>query len=159
MSLPGPPALPFAAGRHPRPGGGVRCWWRGLSPSGQSLPFRLNYPGALSCWFAHTPLPPRDGDVGGGFGRGEAQGLQVSSRGCGPGRHFRCCGVRSSRKWTGSAPSPLYPAPCAAALRRPLLAVMWGWTRTPWMGMKTGPAALKSSLGTPPSARTRWLSG
>ena len=114
MPLPGPPALPFAAGGHPHPGGGVRCWWRDLSPSGQSLPFRLNYPGALSCWFAHTPLPPRDGDVGGGFGRGEAQGLQVSSQGCGPGRHFRCCGVRSSRKWTGSAPSPHLPR----ALRR-----------------------------------------
>ena len=39
-----------------------------------------------------------------------------------------------------SRPTPR-PAPGAAAVRRPLLAVMWGWTRVPWMGMKTGPSS------------------
>ena len=160
MPLPGPPALPLAAGGHPRPGGGVTCWWRGLSPSGQSLPFRLNYPGALSCRFAHTPLPPRDGDVGGGLWARR-----------GPGAAGQLPGVRSRPTlWMPRRQvlpemdrlcplSPPTPRPRAAALRRPLLAVMWGWTRTPWVGMKTGPAALKSSLRTSPSARTRWPSG
>ena len=103
---------PFRCGWTPAPWGRCKVPVAGPFSVWQSLPFRLNSPGALSCRFAHTPLPPRDGDVRGSFGRGEVQGLQVSSRGCGPGRYLRCCGVRSSRKWTGSALPP-HPAPCA----------------------------------------------
>ena len=151
--------FPFRCGRSPAPWGSCKvpagpfCIW-----AVPSLPTELPWRFILSVR-PHAPPSQR---------RRRGRGLGARR---GPGAAGQLPGVRSRPTlWMLRCqvppetdrlcpPPPLRPAPGAAALRRPLLAVRWGWTRTPWMRMKTGPAAMKRSLGTPHNARTRWPSG